>query len=89
MVRPEVVVALRLNGATPYTRSVSELKVIVCDALVTVNVALVELTVDTAPEVLEFFTTTEYVPASDASREEMVYVLLVALAMSTPSLRHW
>ena len=62
---------------------------IVCDALVTVNVALVELTVDTAPEVLEFFTTTEYVPASDASREEMVYVLLVALAMSTPSLRHW
>ena len=61
---------------------------IVCDPCVMVSVALAEVTVETAPDEPEFFTTTEYVPASASVNDANASELDVAPEILTPFLRH-
>lgn len=82
-------VAVMVIGETPYTRSASEPNVIVCDDWFTVSTASADVTDDTAPDEPEFFTTTEYVPASVVASDANTNELDVAPDMFTPFLRHW
>lgn len=59
MSSPEVDVADNVMGETPYTRSASVPKVMVCDAWFTVNVASLDVTDEIAPDDPAFLTTTE------------------------------
>ena len=88
-VRPDDAVAETVMGETPNTRSASAPNVMVCEAWFTVSTASADVTEETAPEDPEFFTTTEYVPASATRSDENTNVLDVAPEMLTPSLRHW
>ena len=85
---PALDVADTVNGDTPYTRSANEPKVIVCDPCVMVSVASADVTVETAPDEPEFFTTTEYVPASARVNEANASELDVAPEMLTPFFFH-
>ena len=87
-VRFDVDVAETVMGETPYTRSASAPNVIVCAAWFTVSTASADVTDETAPAEPEFFTTTEYVPASATVSDENTSVLDVAPEMFTPPLRH-
>ena len=86
--RPDDAVADNENGATPYSRSARDAKVIVWEPLAMVTVASDDVTDDTAPPVPVLFTITEYVAVSADVTLLRVRVEDVAPLMALPFLRH-